>query len=399
MAGAGVTPVFEGECSMRILCTMLLFVASLSFAQVSERLDEYYENPNLPANVETPQYPEVKEFSGNPNYWRAVRSGEMGATPAFGAESGTLINVAGMTWEELRNVWVGPFGVLLMLGVLGAITLFYFLVGKIKLSHPRTGKKIQRWTDFERAMHWTTAISFVILGISGVLLFFGKHFLKPVLPLEAWGMIIYASKVVHNYIGPIFVIGLVMMLVKWTKNNYFNAVDWQWFKAGGGMVAGGKHPDAGFCNGGEKVWFWLIATVGIVVCITGLIMDFPMFGQTRDDMQIANLVHGLASLVLFAASFGHIYIGTAGTEGAFEGMATGYVDESWAKQHHNLWFNDLKEPSFTPAPVPAKKASVSVEEVSDAESEKAKAAPKKKAAAKPKSSAKPKAKKDSEEGE
>ena len=200
-------------------------------------------------------------------------------------------------------------------------------------------------------MHWVTAISFVVLGISGVLLFFGKHFIKPIASVEVWGMVIYASKIAHNYIGPVFVIGLALMLIKWMKNNYFNEVDWKWFKAGGGLVPNGKHPDAGFCNGGEKVWFWLIATVGVVVSVTGLIMDFPLFDQTRQDMQIANLIHGIASLLLFAAAFGHIYIGTLGTEGAFEGMATGYVDETWAEQHHNLWYKDVidgKDPVSKP---------------------------------------------------
>jgi formate dehydrogenase subunit gamma len=59
-------------------------------------------------------------------------------------------------------------------------------------------------------------------------------------------------------------------------------------------------------------------------------------------MQLANLIHGSVSLLLIAASFGHIYIGTAGTEGALEGMKSGHVDETWAKQHHDLWYHEVK---------------------------------------------------------
>ena len=59
-------------------------------------------------------------------------------------------------------------------------------------------------------------------------------------------------------------------------------------------------------------------------------------------MQDANVYHVIAGLVWMAVAIGHIYIGTAGTEGAFQGMSTGYVTAEWAEQHHNLWFNKLR---------------------------------------------------------
>jgi len=55
-------------------------------------------------------------------------------------------------------------------------------------------------------------------------------------------------------------------------------------------------------------------------------------------MQDANVWHVVAGLVWMTVAIGHIYIGTAGTEGAFQGMSTGYVSAEWAEQHHNLWF-------------------------------------------------------------
>jgi formate dehydrogenase subunit gamma len=39
---------------------------------------------------------------------------------------------------------------------------------------------------------------------------------------------------------------------------------------------------------------------------------------------------------------GHIYIGTIGMKGAYDGMRTGYVDEGWAREHHALWYDDIK---------------------------------------------------------
>ncbi|MGD8477865.1 MAG: formate dehydrogenase subunit gamma, partial [Burkholderiales bacterium] len=82
--------------------------------------------------------------------------------------------------------------------------------------------------------------------------------------------------------------------------------------------------------------------LGLVVGISGLVLDFPNFGQPRLAMQIANITHGVGALLFIAASLGHIYMGTIGTEGAYKAMRTGYVDETWAKEHHELWFNDVK---------------------------------------------------------
>ena len=61
----------------------------------------------------------------------------------------------------------------------------------------------------------------------------------------------------------------------------------------------------------------------------------------RDTMQLANIIHGVASVLFIAMSIGHIYIGSVGMEGSYDGMSSGYVDESWAKEHHALWLDDV----------------------------------------------------------
>jgi formate dehydrogenase subunit gamma len=58
-------------------------------------------------------------------------------------------------------------------------------------------------------------------------------------------------------------------------------------------------------------------------------------------MQVAQVVHSVIAVLFVALILGHIYIGTLGMEGAFEAMWTGEVDYNWAKEHHDLWFEDL----------------------------------------------------------
>ncbi|OPX54423.1 formate dehydrogenase gamma subunit [Oceanospirillum multiglobuliferum] len=276
------------------------------------------------------------------DYWREVSDGTEGYTTSKSAEHGQLINIDGERWRQWRNEWISPAGLIAIGGSLGLLTLVYLLLGKMKLDKPRTGRVIERWKRFDRAMHWYVAISFLILAFSGLLILYGKHFVPDLLGYTVWKNLIALSKLLHNYIGPLFAIGLLVMIVRWIGNNFFNLTDLKWFLQGGGLI-GGKHPSAGFLNGGEKGWFWALTLLGLVVVGSGLVLDFPIFGQTRDDMQWANLIHAGTSLLLFAISLGHIYIGTIGSEGALEGMKTGYVDETWAKQHHDLWYNEVKD--------------------------------------------------------
>jgi formate dehydrogenase subunit gamma len=59
-------------------------------------------------------------------------------------------------------------------------------------------------------------------------------------------------------------------------------------------------------------------------------------------MQVAHLLHAVASVLMMAMFLGHIYLGSIGMKGAYQGMKTGRVDEAWAKEHHELWYDDIK---------------------------------------------------------
>jgi formate dehydrogenase subunit gamma len=72
------------------------------------------------------------------------------------------------------------------------------------------------------------------------------------------------------------------------------------------------------------------------------VLDFPNFGQSRETMQLANVIHSILAGLWLAIAFGHIYLGTIGVPGTFRGMASGKVSEEWMKEHHNLWYQQLK---------------------------------------------------------
>ncbi|PSV37127.1 formate dehydrogenase subunit gamma [Photobacterium sp. GB-27] len=287
---------------------------------------------------------EVIGFAGA-DYWRAVKDGEKGYTTSGWPEHDVLISVPGQTWYILKEKWMSPLGAMAIFGSLVMVTLAYFVVGPLKLSKPKTGRKIQRWSRMDRALHWSLAFTFLTLGFSGLALVYGKHFIKPIVPTEVWGWIIYAAKQYHNYMGPLFAIILLLVVVKWWRKSIFNKVDIDWFKKMGGMVGKhkGSHPKAGFSNGGEKALFWLLAFFGVFIVVSGFVLDFPIFDQTRRHMELSNLVHMISALILICGFIFHIYIGLFGMEAGLDGMVTGEVDETWAREHHSEWFEEVKD--------------------------------------------------------
>lgn len=297
----------------------------------------------------------AKELRNNPraDFWRQVREGLQGYTAVKGQETDVLIQNGGQNWRQLRN---GPLALIGALGLVGtalALGGFYTWRGQVKLSKPRSGVAILRWRLIERAVHWITAIAFLLLAFTGLSLLFGRAVLIPLLGHEVFSVVAALSKLMHNYVGPfLFLPGLLFMFGLWAKDNLPGKADIAWFKAYGGLV-GDKHPSAGRMNAGEKAWFWLLVGGGAAVCASGLVLDFPNFEQIRATLQTAHLIHLLCAVLLMVAALGHIYIGTLGSEGALEGMQTGYVDETWAKQHHDLWLAEVQNQPLTELDAPA----------------------------------------------
>lgn len=257
---------------------------------------------------------------------------------------GSRLTNAGEAWRQVRNNWLIPYGGALLLIVLGAIALFYVSTGTLKTHGVDTGRKIERFTPFERSAHWSNAIAFCILAISGVVMAFGKFFLLPVMGGTLFGWLAYILKNLHNFAGPVFAVSLAIIFFTFVRDNMPRRGDLGWLLKGGGLMSEHEVPSHRF-NAGEKLVFWGgVFFLGIIVVASGLVLDklLPGLVYERGTMQIAHMAHAVATVLMMAMFLGHIYIGTIGMQGAYQGMRTGYVDETWAKEHHEFWYDDVK---------------------------------------------------------
>jgi formate dehydrogenase subunit gamma len=293
----------------------------------------------------------------NAPMWRAVRDSgqQQGVVNMPGAEKGILIQslvqypgsrytTAGEAWRQVRNQWIIPYGGALLLIVVLAIALFYWGKGSLGGREPDTGRRIERFTPFERAAHWANAIAFVVLAVSGLVMAFGKFVLLPVLGATLFGWIAYALKTMHNFAGPLFAVSLLLVILTFVRDNLPRSGDLKWLARGGGLLSGQEVPSHRF-NAGEKVIFWVgVLLLGVTVVGSGLVLDelVPGLLPARGNMQVAHMIHATAAVLMMAMFLGHIYLGTIGMKGAYGAMRTGYVDESWAHEHHALWAEDVR---------------------------------------------------------
>ncbi|MEW5890080.1 MAG: formate dehydrogenase subunit gamma [Pseudomonadota bacterium] len=296
---------------------------------------------------------QVEQPLNNAPVWREVRSGEPQFTTVRGVETGVLIQSGGETWREIRNGPLTLYGGILLCLAVAVLAAFYMWRGPIKLHGPPTGRMIQRFSFAERFVHWTMAVSFVILMLTGLAMLFGKHVLLPLFGYSLFSWVAAFSKNLHNFVGPLFILSVLVFIPMFVRDNLFRSYDIQWLKKFGGLASGEHVPSHRF-NAGEKLMFWgVVVVLGIVLGVTGLILDFPNFQQGRGIMQQASIVHAVAAMIAIAIILGHIYLGTIGMEGALDSMKTGYVDEAWAKEHHEYWYNDemARQPDTAGQPV------------------------------------------------
>jgi formate dehydrogenase subunit gamma len=267
-------------------------------------------------------------------------------------KASVLIQPAGRTWDYFHEVLLHWGAAVVILGTIVLLGAAYLIMGRIRISAGRSGRTVLRFRAFERFSHWLTAVSFVILALTGLNITFGKIVLLPVTGPEAFSEISQIAKYVHNFTSFSFVAGLVLIIAIFFKDNLPKRVDIEWLKRGGGFIKS-IHAPAGRFNLGEKAVYWLSLTAGLAVSVSGFLLLFPFYETNIAAMQLAQVVHAVVAVLFIALILAHIYIGTLGMEGAFEAMGTGEVDVNWAKEHHDVWLAEQLERRNTRQSAPA----------------------------------------------
>ena len=286
------------------------------------------------------QQQQIAQPLNNRPVWSEIRSGAPQVTTVRGRETNVLIQPEGQTWRALRVPILFWGGILFALAVLG-LAVFYLVRGQMGAAGDAGERKIERFSPMDRYAHWFVAIIWVALAITGLILSLGKAVLLPVVGYTLFSWLATLAKTIHNFTGPLLIIGVPWLFVRFIRDNGLGVEDFRWFVKIIGYFTGHEYPSERF-NAGEKLVFWFVLTLGSAALIaTGLILLFPNFNQTRSTMQVANILHAIAAYLSIALACVHIYLGTLGLQGAYRAMRDGYVSESWAEHHHLRWYQRI----------------------------------------------------------
>ena len=206
------------------------------------------------------------------------------------------------------------------------------------MSTIRSGE-IERYPPNMRVLHWITALSFVLVALSGLAMFYPPLFWLS--NLFGGGAL---NRAIHPWIGLVMAVALFLLAPKVTPYARWSPVDTEWLKHGSDVVANREEdvPAVGKYNAGHKLVFYLMMTCMVVLLLTGLVIwrayftaYFPV-GIAR----LSALLHAFFAFVLICGIVVHVYA-SIWVKGAMRAMTRGTVSYGWAWRHHRAWFRDV----------------------------------------------------------
>jgi len=277
---------------------------------------------------------------------------EVGIVSIPDSKLAVLVQPEGRQWRDYRTVILRWGAGIAVLGMAGLLLLFYLVRGTIRIEEGRAGRTVPRFAALDRFAHWTTATSFILLALTGLVVTFGRPLLIPLIGHPAFTTLAQSGKAIHNFLSVPFVLGILLMIVLWVRDNIPEKADLVWLKSMGGLLSkSGKHPECGRFNAGQKGIFWSVVLGGGALAVTGFLLLAPFTVTGVGGMQIIHVIHGALAALMIAIILAHIYIGSVGMEGAFDAMGTGHVDENWARDHHRRWYEQqVKKGRVDPPP-------------------------------------------------
>ncbi len=220
--------------------------------------------------------------------------------------------------------------------------------------HPGDPVTVDRYTTAARINHWITAISLVLLAVSGLALFHPSlYFLTA---LFGGGSM---TRMLHPWIGVVLFFSFMGLFFRFWKLNLWRRTDNVWMSKLRDVLAGHdeKLPEVGKYNAGQKMVFWSMSFLIIVLIASGVVIWQQYFSQytTVQQQRVAVLVHAVAAITVICVWIVHVYA-AIWVRGTISAMTRGQVTGGWAWRHHRRWLKDLvtgkpdvKKANSTPA--------------------------------------------------
>ncbi|MDR6755784.1 formate dehydrogenase subunit gamma [Mycoplana sp. BE70] len=198
---------------------------------------------------------------------------------------------------------------------------------------------VDRYTAAARLNHWITAISLVLLALSGLALFHPSlYFLTG---LFGGGAL---TRMIHPFIGVVLLLSFIGLFLRFWKLNLWERTDSVWLGRLRDVLTKNdeKLPEVGKYNAGQKLVFWSMSLLIVLLVASGVVIWQQFFSEyfKVEQQRVAVLIHSILAIVMICVWIVHVYaaIWVRGTIGA---MTRGRVTGGWAWRHHRRWLREL----------------------------------------------------------
>ncbi|WP_434112470.1 formate dehydrogenase subunit gamma [Paraburkholderia caffeinilytica] len=209
----------------------------------------------------------------------------------------------------------------------------------VVLKDAKGNSLIQRYTPNERTNHWITAITFVLLALSGLAMF---H------PAMSWLYAIFGggqwTRILHPFVGCVMFLSFLILALRFWHHNYLDRADIQWMRQIDDVLNNReeKLPAIGKYNAGQKLLFFTMVVCLLLLLASGIVIwrRYFSFYFPIEIIRLAALVHAAAAFVLIVGIVVHIYA-ALWIKGSIGAMTRGTVTYGWARKHHPNWFKEI----------------------------------------------------------
>jgi len=206
--------------------------------------------------------------------------------------------------------------------------------------HPGDPVVVDRYTTAARINHWITAASLVLLALSGLALFHPSLF---------WLTGLFGgganTRMIHPWIGVVLFFGCCGLFLRFWRLNLWEHTDNVWLAKIRDVLSPSHEenlPEVGKYNAGQKLVFWSMSALIIVLITSGIVIWDQYFGPyfSIEQRRIAVLVHAGAAVIAICVWITHVYA-AIWVRGTISAMTRGKVTGGWAWRHHRRWLKEL----------------------------------------------------------
>ena len=152
------------------------------------------------------------------------------------------------------------------------------------------------------------------------------------------------ARFLHPWIGVVLFVSFLGLFLRMVRLNLPSRDDTAWLANAKDVVTGQEEhlPELGKYNAGQKLVFWAMTILIVVLIVTGVMMWEQYFGDLVSirTRRMAIIVHAIAAILIICTWILHVYAGIW-TRGTISAMTRGTVTGGWAWRHHRKWLREL----------------------------------------------------------